>query len=75
MHQNRIPPLCLLFSEGHVLSHRKRLGGASQTDVQHDTLQKGKNYAAAALGAAIFFFDFGFLSSNSKPIFPFSNFR
>ena len=32
-------------------------------------------YAAAALGAAIFFFDFGFFASNSKPTFPFSNFK
>src|SRR2546423_460082 len=33
------------------------------------------SYAAAALGAAIFFFGFVFFSSNWKPTFPFSNFR
>src|SRR6266566_7288691 len=33
------------------------------------------SYAAAALGAAIFFFGLAFFSSNSKPTFPFSNFR
>src|SRR5882757_9570340 len=37
--------------------------------------KSGSSYAAAALGAATFFLGFGFFSSNSKPTFPFSNFR
>src|SRR5438132_1220293 len=32
-------------------------------------------YAAAAFGVLIFFLGFAFFSSNSKPTFPFSNFR
>jgi len=37
--------------------------------------QSATSYAAAAFGPGIFFFDFGFFSSNSKPTFPFSNFK
>jgi hypothetical protein len=37
--------------------------------------ESGTSYAAAALGAATFFLGFAFFSSNSKPTFPFFNFK
>src|SRR5207237_3689106 len=42
---------------------------AGSLDFAQDDVREASSccYAAAALGAAIFFFDFGFLSSNSKP--------
>ncbi len=84
MHQNHIPRMALFF-EATCAARRaialaeagscgKRLGGESDWRTARRP-PEGKSYAAAALGGAIFFFDFGFLSSNSKPTFPFSNFR
>src|SRR4029077_19655013 len=47
------------FSDGHTLSHRKSLAETPVTQAYSATPSKGANYAAAALGGGIFFFDFG----------------
>src|SRR6476660_2313452 len=49
--------------------------GTRPTPLPLATRRAGSSYAAAALGAATFFLGFVFFSSNSKPTFPFSNFR
>ena len=74
MHENRIPPCALFFGETRAVA-LQTFGRRESTWRAARRPPKRKNYAAAAFGAAIFFFDFGFFSSNSKPIFPFSSFR
>jgi hypothetical protein len=59
MHQNRI--LQCAFSFGGTRSVALQTFGRRESDLAYSTTpSRRKNYAAAAFGAAIFFFDFGF---------------